>query len=283
MSWQLLTLISVLTLSVSVLLQRILLHKDKLDPYAYAVTFQCLVGLLLSIFAVYHGAKFPGMSSLLVPAAIAIVAFGVGHILYAKTLQIVEASTFSVLFASQAIWIMLLGIVLFNEALTLVQICGSLLIFSSVGLLVKDWKNFKLDKGTALGLLTGVLFGIAITSWSYVGKHTDGLSWTAASFIGTALVSLAIKPSTSHKIAGLLGHKTLIKLLILAAFYGAGSLAMLYAYNKGTFAVVTPLRQTSIIVTTVLALLFLSAERTRIGIKVIAAILSFIGVLLIVV
>lgn len=282
MSWQLLTAISVVTLSISVLLQRILIHKDKTDPFAYAVVFQGIVGVILMSFAIVYGFKLPGISTLLVPAVLSIVAFGLGHIVYAKTLQVVEASAFSVLFATQAIWIMLLGIILFNESLTVMQIAGAVLIFSSVGLLVKNIRSFKIDKGTALGLLTGLLFGIAITSWSYVGRHTDTLSWAAISFIGTSFVAFLAKPSTAHKMKTLLTGNLLPKLLILGVLYAIGSLAMLFAYKEGSFTIVTPLRQTSIIVTVLLALLFLPIERNRIKIKLIASLVCFLGVLLIV-
>jgi drug/metabolite transporter (DMT)-like permease len=282
MTWQFYTIISVLALSSSVLFQKILLSKFKSDPYAYAVVFQGLVGVLLMCFALLVGFKLPGIEKVMVPAIISIVAFGLGHIIYAKTLQVVEASAFSVLFATQAIWIMLLGILLFNESLTILQIIGAIVIFCSVGLLVKNIKALKLDRGTLLGLLTGLLFGIAITAWSYVGRHTDGISWAAISFVGTSLVAFLARPQSAKHMGMLFKSKVLLSLGVLTVFYAIGSLTMLYAYKEGTFSVVTPLRQSSIIITTLLALLFISAERNRIRRKLIAAALCFIGVLLII-
>jgi len=61
MGWQLLTAISVVTLSISVLLQRLLLHKDKSDPYAYVVVFQGLVAFLIAVYALVHGFQMPGL------------------------------------------------------------------------------------------------------------------------------------------------------------------------------------------------------------------------------
>jgi len=283
MTWQILTIISVLALSCSVLLQRVLLSKDKINPFAYAVVFQGIVGLILMVFAIGYGFKLPGIETVIVPAIISVLAFGVGHIMYAKTLQLVEASAFSVLFATQAIWIMLCGVFLFHESLAILQIIGAALIFSSVILLAKNVKKLKIDKGTAYGLLTGLIFGIAITSWSYVGRHTDGLSWAAISFVGTALVALLVKPSSIHKMRALITPKIVPKLLLLGVLYAIGSLAMLFAYKEGTFSIVTPLRQTSIIVTVLLALLFLAKERNRIRLKLMAAFVCFLGVLLIVI
>jgi drug/metabolite transporter (DMT)-like permease len=282
MSWQLFTAISVITLSASVVLQRILLSKDKLDPYAYVVIFQAIVGSILMLFTLIFGFKLPGIENYILPAALSIVAFGLGHISYAKTLQLVEASAFSVLFATQAVWIMLLGILLFNESLTYIQIIGTVLIFGSVLLLVKNLSALQLDKSTFWGLLTGLFFGIAITSWSYVGRYTDPLSWAAISFVATAIVAYLVRPQTVRKIPELLSRNIILKLLVLGVLYAVGSLTMLYAYREGTFSVVTPLRQTSIIITVLFALLFIKAERNRISRKLMAAALCFVGVILIV-
>lgn len=283
MSWQLLTAISVFALSLSVLLQRVLISKDKVDPFAYAVVFQGIVGSILTVVSLFYGLKLPGIENYLLPALISVVAYGVGHIFYAKTLQHVEASAFSVLFATQAIWIMLLGVLVFHESLTALQIVGVCLIFASVILLVNRFDELSLDKGTWLGLLTGLLFGVAIVCWSYVGRHTDTLSWAAISFIATAIAAFFVRPKTYHSIPSLFTSKLLSRLLLLGVLYAIGSLAMLYAYKEGTFSVVTPLRQTSIIVTVLFALLFLKSERNRIVRKLVAAALCFGGVVLIVI
>jgi len=283
MTWQLLTIISVLSLSVSVILQRILIHRDKTDPFAYAVVFQGIVGVLLMAVALAVGFKLPGIEAVIVPAVISVIFFGVGHIVYAKTLQKVEASAFSVLFATQAIWIMILGIVLLGESLTALQVAGTILIFVGVGFLVKNLASVFKDKGTLLGLLTGLMFGIAITAWSYVGRHTDTLSWAAISFIATALVAFLARPKSVQKMKPLLKPKVLATLVLLAIFYGIGSLAMLYAYKEGSFAIISPLRQTSIIVTVLLALALLPQERNRIRRKILAALICVVGVVLIVI
>jgi drug/metabolite transporter (DMT)-like permease len=283
MPWQLLTAISVLSLSVSVILQRTLIHRDKTDPFAYAVVFQGIVGVLLMVVAILVGFRLPGIGAVIIPALISVIFYGVGHIVYAKTLQKVEASAFSVLFATQAIWIMLLGIVLLGESLTGLQIVGSLCIFVGVGFLVKNLASVFKDKGTLLGLLTGLMFGIAITAWSYVGRHTDTLSWAAISFIGTSGVAFLSHPTSVRHMKPLLRPKVLATLILLAMFYGIGSLAMLFAYKEGSFAIISPLRQTSIIVTVLLALLFLPQERNRIQRKILAALICAVGVVLIVI
>lgn len=282
MTWQLYTTISVLALSISIILQRVLIHRDKADPAAYAVVFQAMVGIVISAFVIFRGFNLTGLENVLIPAAASVLLYGGGHIVYAKTLQHVEASAFSVLFATQAIWIMLLGLVLFHERLSLLQALGSMLIFVSIVLLTKRSSLLKLDKGTLLGLVTGLLFGLAITAWSYVGRHTDGLSWAAVSFIATSLCALAFSPKSTKRMAPLFRNAIFLRMSVLSIFYAVGCVAMLYAYKLGTFTLVSPLRQTGIILTVLLALLFLHSERNRIGRKIAAALVCTLGVGLIV-
>ena len=282
MTWQLFTLISVISLSISVILQRTLLYKHKIDPFAYAMVFQAIVGVLLLIFACIHGFRLPNIEQLVVPALVSVICFGLGHIVYAKTLQKVEASAFSVLFATQAIWTMLLGILLLHESLSLLQLFGVGLIFCSVIMLAKNIRNIFYERGTMLGLITGLLFGVAIYFWSYVGRHTDGISWAAISFVATSFVVFLARPRALAAAKPLFRMPIFGILWLLGIFYGLGSITMLYAYHTGSFAVVSPLRQTSIIVTVLLALLLLPQERNRVGTKLLAAAICTLGVVLII-
>jgi drug/metabolite transporter (DMT)-like permease len=279
MSWQLLTALSVCCLSVSVLLQRVLLAKDKTNAVAYVIVFQGLVGILTAAAAVVHGFRAPDLHGLWFPAVACISLYAVGHIVYAKTLQRVEASVFAVLFATHAVWISALGVVIFHEHMGIAQILGAALIFVSVCLLIKRPKDFKLDTGTLLGLLTGFLFGLAITCWGYVGRHVaDPLSWSAISFLAPALLVWVIHPSATTHMQQLFEGRVLKRMLTLALFYAGGCAAMLFAYKYGEFSVVSPLRQAGVVLTVLLALLFLRQERTHIPRKLIAAGICLVGI-----
>lgn len=90
-----------------------------------------------------------------------------------------------------------------------------------------------------------------------------------------------VRPKTIVAVPVVLRDRALLlKLLILAGFYAIGSLTMLYAYKEGSLAIISPLRQTGIIVTTLLALLFISAERHGVVRKLLAATICFAGVVI---
>jgi drug/metabolite transporter (DMT)-like permease len=284
MSWQLLTLVSVTTFSISVLLQRLLLHKNKSDPLAYVVVFQGSVGLLVGLYALLLGFQMPDLSKLWLPMLATVVLYGAGHVAYAKTLQQVEASAFPILFATQAVWVMLIGLTFFQERLTIAQVAGTVLIFSSVGMLTKrpkGIKTHKLEEGIVLGLLTGLLFGIASALWAYVGRRADTASWTSLSFLGPALVVFLWRPRTAKKLSFFLEKEVLSKIALLGVIFSVSAVTLMQAYKSGNVSLVAPLRQTGIILTLLLAMVFLH-ERTDISRKVIASLICFAGVVLII-
>lgn len=283
MSWQLLTAISVLALSLSIILQRILIHKDKIDPVSYAVSFQLIVTVILTICALLFGSWSLDLDGLWIPAIGCMILFGIGHVVYARTLQRVEASVFSVLFASHAVWVSMVGVFVLGETLRYWQILGTFLIFASVVLIVKNIWAVKLNKGILMGLLTGVLFGLAISGWAYVGRTVEALPWAAVSFGGSVFVSFLVSPRSIGTIRSVMRSNLIWKLCALGVIYGVGSVAMLFAYKEGSFALVSPLRQTGIIVTTVLAIAFFPTERKNIKRKVAASVLAVSGAILIVI
>ncbi|HSX06104.1 MAG TPA: DMT family transporter [Candidatus Saccharimonadia bacterium] len=280
MSWQLLTALSVLMFSISVLLRRVLLYHYKSDPLAYVIIFQGLVGILTGIYAIIHGFHAPDFTKYWLAILITSLLYAAAHIVSTRAFRQLEASVFSVLFATSAIWTMIAGLFLFNDQITSLQLAGVLLVFVSVSILVER-TGLKIDIGTSLGLLTGMLFGLATAGWTYVGRHADVPSWTAISFLAPSLLLLVARPKSVLKMKPLLSGQLLGRMVLLGIIFSISSLASLFAYTKGNVNLVAALQQTSIIVTTLLAIVFLH-ERKSLWRKGIAASICFVAVLLIV-
>lgn len=280
MSWQFFIAISVIAGSISVLLQRLLLHRDKSNTFAYIVVFQALVALLVGTYAVINGFVMPDFDRYWLAIIATCVLFGVGNVVYAKTLERVEASIFSVLFATGAVWVMLMGIIFLDEVLSVSQIIGAFLIFFSIAILGYSKKSLKFSKGILLGLLTGLIYGVAVALWAYVGRGSDVASWTAISFAGPSLVVLIAYPRSVKHMKSFLSGAKLIRMALLGVTFSIGAVTLLTAYNKGDVSAVAPINQTSIVITTLLAIIFLK-ERDHLPKKILSAVVCFIGALLI--
>ena len=83
----------------------------------YVIIFQGLVGLLTGAYALLHGFHIPDIGRYWFAIIATILLYAAAHIVSARAFQLVEASVFSVLFASSAIWTMLVGLFLFQERL----------------------------------------------------------------------------------------------------------------------------------------------------------------------
>lgn len=282
MSWELLTAISVITFSVSVLVRRLLLNTtQKLDPFVYVVAFQGLVGLITGIYALMHGFVMPDLDRYGLMMAITIGLYAAAHLVSVKAFELVEASVFSVLFATGTLWTMAASLFLFDDRITGGQLLGVMLLLVSVAILVERKQSWRLSRGIWLGLLTAALFGLATAGWAYVGRHADAPSWTAISFLGPAMLVLLMRPRAAIKLRPFLQKELMKRMLALGIIFSVSAVSSLLAYRDGNVNVIAALQQTGVIVTTLLAVVFLH-ERTHLLRKGLAAAVGFVAVLLIV-
>lgn len=148
-------------------------------------------------------------------------------------------------------------------------------------LMERKRRKLQLYKSIAMGLVVGLIFGIALSMWVYVGKNSDLLSWTLMSFFGTPLVLLLIKPKIVRQAKPFFSGKLLPRMLILAIVWAVDNLASLAAYQRGDVSVNAPLLQTSAILSVLVAIVFLN-ERSRLRWKIAASVVCFIGVAVII-
>lgn len=112
MNWQIILAISVVTYSISVLLQRILLKNNKSDPIAYSIVFQLLTGIMIGAYAAFNGFNIPDLVPLIPNLILMTILYGAGNVFIFSALKIIDASEFTILFASRAM-ITIIGAIIF--------------------------------------------------------------------------------------------------------------------------------------------------------------------------
>ena len=281
MTWQIFVAINLATASLIVPLQRVLLRHDKSDPISFIVVSQLLTGLVLVPFTLIHGFHAPSLQKYGLAMAAMFVIYSIGHVLYANTLKRVEASVFSTLLSTSTVWVMVMGFVVLHEVPSLAHIVGAALVLASTALLIERKSRHRLDKTVYIGLLTGLIFGVASSLWVYIGKDSDLLTWTMLSFFGTPIIFLIVKPKSRHTVGHFFTKKMLLNLLVLAVVWATDNLASLAAYQRTNVSVVAPLLQTSVILSVLVAVIFLK-ERERLLWKVAASVVCFVGAILLI-
>ncbi len=280
MSWQILVTISVLTYSISVILQRLLLKNNKVDSVAFSIVFQLFTGVLILGYALVRGFSTPDLFPLLPNLILMVILYGLGNVLIFKALKAVEASEFTIVFATRSLWTILAAIIFLGEVFSTKQLLGTGLILSSVALV--SWqKGLKLNSGILISALAALCFGLAFANDAFVIRNFDVPSYLAMAFILPALAVWIVTPSSASKIRSMLTKDFLSKLGLLGILYAVSAITIFLAYQVGRNAAqIAPLNQTATIVTVVLAIVFLK-EKAQLARKIIGAVLSFIGVVLV--
>lgn len=280
-----LVVINLITASLLVPLQRLFLRDDKSDPVTFTVVSQLITGVLLLPLCGLYGFRLPSLRTYGLLMLGMFLLYAIGHYLYATTLKVVEASTFSTLLNTSTIWILATGYVVLQERPRLNTLLGATIIMISVFMLAKGANRGRQDqyrRSIAMGLLVGLIFGVAASLWVYIGRQADALSWTVMSFFGTPIIVFLLNPPRLvRQVRSYITPRLLAAIAILSIVWAVDNLASLAAYQRGSVSVVAPLLQVSVILSVLIAVFFLN-ERERARWKIAAALVCFCGVALII-
>ena len=130
-----------------------------------------------------------------------------------------------------------------------------------------------------LAILAAVIFAGAIVNDAFIVQTFDVASYVT--YIASSLFILTVHPKKIRAIIPLIQSKVTGKILLLSFVYGITSITYLLAYKLGNNAAqLGALFQVSSILTVFFAI-FLLKERSSLAVKLVAGVLSFIGVLLV--
>ena len=280
MGWQVLLIISIVTYALSVILQRILLANNKTDPVALAIVFQLFTGLLIAIYAFINGFHLPNFSSNLHNFIYMIFLYTFSNILIFKSLKLIEASEFTILFSTRALWTVIAAVILLKETFSLQQSMGTLLIFASVIIVSFKSHKIKLGKGQVFAFLAAIFFGIAFVNDAFILKNNDVPSYLVFSFTLPGLFIWILNSRATNKMKFIFHKEAFLKIILLGFLYAISAISVFLAYKIGNNAAqIAPLNQTSTILTVILGVIILK-ENNYILRKIFGSIISFLGIIL---
>jgi bacterial/archaeal transporter family protein len=280
MNWLTLIFISVLLASVASILQRVLMKSEKSEPYSYAIVFHFLLGFLNLIFAIVSGSHLSLFNENFLFLLLASILWGGCSIFLFKSLQLIEASEKTMLSSLNVVFTIIASIIFLHEIFTGKKILGTALILISTLLIVNLKNGFKLNKGVIYVLITALFAGLAVVVDSINVQTYDVIGYNTFQNFLTGFFILAFAPKALKNWRHFIQPEFLIKMLPLGIFSATQTILYLTALTQpGHTAQISVVRQSSTIVTVLLAFIFLK-ERNNVGRKVVAAVLVTIGVIL---
>lgn len=280
MSWPFFLFISMAADTAGRLIQRTFIKQDESDPIAYATLFQLFCGFIMVIIAAIFGIHIPDLRPLALNLLLVPVFYGLATLFIYKSLKNVEASIFTILFASRAIWIILGGVLLLREVFLPVQILGTVLILGSV-IMVSWSKSVRFQRGEYFALLAASLFALGTVNDTFILKVMDPTTYLGYSFLAPGIFIWLINWKKSKLIFKTMTTKASKNIWIISIVYSISALGFYWAYTVGrNIAQIASIYQISTITTIVFAVLLLK-ERDHLLRKLIATAIGFIGVLLV--
>ncbi len=279
MSWYLLAAINVVSISVGSLFQKLSMKKESSDPVASSIVFQFLLGFITLIYGFIHGLHTPSVS-LLPFFLLSGILYATGTLSFFKAYKSIEASEATVLGGAGVVFTIAASFIFLRDKLTLLQLLGVFLILVSVVIISITRQKFKLNTGAGLALLGAGSYGLAVVSDSFIIRHYDAVSYLSLiCFIPGILIyllyvkrTLVILQEIRHIDRNLIFFTFLYSIQAIT-FYVSLSLGALVSQ-------ISSISRASIVLTVILATIYLK-EKKHIGRKIIAAILTTIGVLLV--
>lgn len=277
MPWYFYLIINVCVFSLATLYQRVILKNSK-DPVIFYVINGISAGIMLLLYGLWMGFRIPNVTDISLNLIILTIFLGFGNMLNFNALKKVDASEFTVLFSTRAIWSVVGAVLILGEAFGLKQIAGTSLIIASVFLVSWKKKSFSLNEGEMLTLAAAAFFGLEFINDTYLLNEVDLFFYLPLIFLLPATFIGAINYKKIARINKIVSLKDVLKLMLLALMFAISATATLTAYTKGhNAAQIAVLNQTSTILIVLLGIIFLN-ERSHMKLKIIGAIISLIGV-----
>lgn len=282
MSWQMIMFGSVLLTSTATLVQKVLLKDDKSYPIAFSILFQLSIALLIGLFGfLFEDMKFPNLYPLLPNLCLLTIAYGLGSMFMFKALKETDASKFSIIFSSRVILAVVLSSILLHQGLGYKQLIGAIFILISVVLVVARKEKFRLDKGDLYAYISAILFGLEVVNDKFLLQFLPTYPFITIAFLLPALLMLAIRPAEISHFKYFLGKATFIKTLIFCIIYALGAVAYFTSLKLTTnISQAVMINMTTVVVTVILAIILLK-ETSFLKRKLLGALLSFIGLVLV--
>lgn len=280
MNWLFFALLSVSLYSVSALLQKVIMQDDKSDAHAYSIVFQILGAILVGLFSLTQGFVLPPISTYPLNFLLLAVLYGTGTLCLFNAYKYLEASEVTIITSVRSIVTIVSAVLLLHESFSLQKGIGAILILASIFIITKKIGKITFNKGFFYALGMAVCYGLAITNDTFLLSKVNVYSFTALGFLLPGIFLIIVKPKKLLELSEFFKARVFGKLLVMTSFYAAAAVAFYLAIsNGGEASQVTPILQASVIVTVILAVIFLK-ERDSLLKKLLGAILVFIGVLL---
>lgn len=248
---------------------------------AATIALQSIAGVSVLVLVPFFDIAWPSNTSIILLLVAACVFYAINDRLQMTARKHLEVSTFSVIGQLSTVFLIIYGLVIFQEVSSWIKIAGAAFIIGANILLFYQPRKHKVEINSysllamiaALALATAIAIDVGISK-----------SFNLPLYISFTLIIPAIMIATVGRISpteSIKEYKTNSKLFIITGISWAFSIFFsLRAFQLGEINTVTTLQAAVVILNVIAAFIFLH-ERSKIKRKIVSALLIVFGVFLI--
>ena len=277
----LLGLCIVLTIAFTVafnIISRISLSTTRYES-AYTILWQLFCALLAPLFLPFDRFSISVSPQVLLLFALSVLLWALVDAFLFSAFKHEEASVLSAIFPLNFVFTFVVSVVFFHSAIKLTIVVGFLIIMGASLLIGVVHTRFRLSKGIVYGFLYSFFLGVALGFNSEVVKSFSIPPYMVAAFLFPAAANLLIflRPKGAE-----LRYELKVqwkKILLNAAVMDASFFFLLKAFELGNVPQVVALSASSTLLTALAGVVILKEDR-HVALKIIAAALATLGLVL---
>lgn len=243
---------------------------------AGTVIMQILAGLLALLLAPFFPLQFPTDWKIYLFLTIACVFYAVNDRLQTTIRKNMEVSTYTVLNRLSSVFLMMIGVSVFHESVSLLKIVGSVFILGSSFLLSYQAGKFKLDRYLILAIISNVAMAIALSIDIDISTHFNLPIYIMLTLIIPALIISVFDHISLASIKLEIKNGSKGFFFLTSFSWALFIFFMIRSYQFSTFTLITPLASTTVLISVIIATVFFG-EKQNLSKKIIAALLTMVG------
>lgn len=285
MNWFAFTLLSQLFFVIGAYISKKFLNESALDPKVFGGLSQLLVGLIALPVAILTGFSFHLTPLTVLLLILVVVIYVIGTSFYFVGLKHVDISATTILVSSTSTWTLFVGIFILADSFSFDKLFGAIFITSAVILVSLESKSlqFKLNKFELFLLLYAFMYAFGAALDNRLVLFSNAISYMSISFISVGVIMLLVNfrnLKSSHQ-GSTWSKSTIFSLLTISVLSFAAFYCIMHAYElHGEISSMMPIQQLSGVIVPIVGIIFLK-ERTKVPQKLVAAVMAFVGALLI--
>jgi drug/metabolite transporter (DMT)-like permease len=253
------------------------------DPIVASVLLQIISGIIIALAGLFQGLlnMDQDYQSVAVNIILMVLLYSSGGITMFLAFQRMNPSRFAIIFASRAVFTLIFSSLLLQESLTGNNFLGLILILVSIIMLNYVKGTWKFSKGDIFAFYTAFAFGTSNTNDRFLLATIDTYPYMVIGFLLPALVNLLIFRKRFLPLKSFVNQHYLTKMLVLCVIYAGSAIFFFLALQKTDNS--SQLASLNLLngVITVMLSIWIFKEKDRLGVKILAAGISLVGLMLI--